>query len=433
MSYDAWFGVYCFLGMLALIVVGVPIFISMFGAAFVGFWGVGGYSYALMQFKTAPYTITATYVFGVVPMFILMGIIAGECGLAEEIYSASSRWFGRRRGGLLMATVGANAVFGACTGTSLASAAVFTRIALPELEKMRYNKSLSMGAIAAASSLASLIPPSVPIVIFCVLAEFSIGKALVGGIVPGILLSVLLIGVIMVLGRLRPDMIPSSDIKVSWREKFSSLKLLWPVLGLFVLVVGGMYAGMFPATTGGAIGAAGVLLYALARRVKRAVILKSFWEMTIVNVQLFPIIIGGYMFGRFIARTGLTQDALRLIGESGLSPLTIMFIVAVIYLILGCVMELFSLLIITVPILAPILTGLGFDPVVICIVLVFLSGAAVVTPPIGVVCFLIASIARVDSSEVFRGIWPFFIAMVLALILIILVPGVSTWLPNLLY
>lgn len=433
MSYEAWVGIGCFLGMFTLIILGVPIFVSMFSSAFVGFWLVGGLNYALMQFKTAPYHISATYVFGVVPMFILMGIIAGECGLAEDIYKAVSLWFARFQGGLLMATVGASALFGACTGTSLASAAVFTKIALPELEKHKFDKSLSMGAIGASGPLASLIPPSVPIIVFCVLAEISIGRSLVGGIIPGIILAIMLIGSIAVLGRIWPTRIPANPIKVTWRERFLSLKLLWPVLGLFLLVVGGMYAGIFPATTGGAIGATGILIYALVRRVDKRKILNAFWEMALVNVQLFPLIIGGYLFGRFIARTGLAGALLDLIAQSGLHPLAIMGIVIIIYIFLGCVMELFSLLIITVPLLFPILTGLGFDPIAVCIILVFVAGLAMITPPIGVVCFLIASMARVDSSDVFRGIFPFLFAIVATLALVVLFPAIATWLPNLLY
>jgi C4-dicarboxylate transporter DctM subunit len=412
----------------------VPIFISMFASAFVGFWLVGGLSYALLQFRIAPYHISATYVFGVVPMFILMGIIAGECGLAEDIYKAMSRWFGQLHGGLLMATVAGAGFFGACTGTSLASAAVFTRISLPELARYKFDKSLSMGAIAASGSLASLIPPSVPIVVFCVLAEISIGRSLVGGIIPGILLTALLMACVSLLGLIYPKRIPAAiGMKVTWRERFSSVWLLWPVLGLFLLVVGGMYAGFFPATTGGAIGAAGVLIYALFRGIEKRKLLNCFWEMAIVNVQLFPLIIGGYLFGRFIARSGLAATLLDLIAQSGLQPLAIMGIVIIIYIFLGCVMELFSLLIITVPLLFPILEGLGFDPIHICIILVFVASIAMITPPIGVVCFLIASIARVDSSEVFRGILPYFFVIVATLALIVFFPAIVTWLPNLLY
>jgi TRAP-type C4-dicarboxylate transport system permease large subunit len=194
-----------------------------------------------------------------------------------------------------------------------------------------------------------------------------------------------------------------------------------------------MYAGIFPATTGGAIGATGILIYALVRRVDKRKILNAFWEMALVNVQLFPLIIGGYLFGRFIARTGLAGALLDLIAQSGLHPLAIMGIVIIIYIFLGCVMELFSLLIITVPLLFPILTGLGFDPIAVCIILVFVAGLAMITPPIGVVCFLIASMARVDSSDVFRGIFPFLFAIVATLALVVLFPAIATWLPNLLY
>ena len=198
-------------------------------------------------------------------------------------------------------------------------------------------------------------------------------------------------------------------------------------------MVGGIYAGIFPPTVGGAIGAAGVFIYALARRIGRRKILNSFWETALTNVQLFPLIIDGFMFGRFIALSGLTDAFGELITSAGLPPLGVMAIVVVIYLFLGCVMELFSMLIITIPIVFPVLTGLGYDPIVLCIILVFLADLAALTPPIGLVCFLVAGIARVNPSEVFRGILPFFLVQLVVLWIVILFPAVVTWLPSLFF
>jgi C4-dicarboxylate transporter DctM subunit len=432
-GYDALVALCCFLGMLALIFLGIPIFISILTAAAIGFWLVGGLSYALTQFATGPYNIASDYTFAVIPMFLLMGILAGESGLAEGAYVAVNRWLARIRGGSLMATVGASAIFGACSGTELASVAVFTKVALPELDKYGYERRTSLGCIAAGGGLSVLIPPSIPIIIFCMLAQFSIGQSLVAGIIPGILVALMLIGTVALIGIVSPNKIPRVDVKVTWKERFASLTLLWPIIGLFILVIGGIYAGFFPPIVGGAIGASGILIYSVARRVRWPKILNAFWEMALVSAQLFIIIIAGFLFGRFIALSGLPGMLVDFIARVGAHPLAVMTLVVIVYLILGCVMELLSILIITIPLVVPILTVLGYDPLTVCIVLVFMGNLGGLTPPIGLISFFMAGVAKVDPVEVFRGIIPFVVALFASLWIVILVPPLTTWLPGLLY
>lgn len=433
MDYNSLVAVFCFLGMLALIFLGVPIFICMLTTAIVGFWLVGGSSFALTQITNGPYNITSDYTFAVIPMFLLMGILAGESGLARNAYVAVNRWLSRIRGGSLMATIGASAIFGACSGSELASAAVFTKVSLPELDKYGYDRRVSLGCIAAGGGLSTLIPPSVPIIIFCILGQISIGKALVAGIIPGIIVAFLLISTVGVLGILQPNKIPHVDIRVTWRERFSSLNLLWPILGLFILVIGGIYAGVFPPIVGGAVGSAGILIYSIARRVPWKNIINAFWEMVLANAQLFPIIIAGFLFGRFISLSGLPETFIQMIAHLGIAPIGVMALVIVIYFILGCVMEILSILIITIPLLVPILTAMGYDPLTICIVLVFMGNLAGLTPPIGLVGFFIAGLAKVKPTEVFRGVLPFIIVLFISLWIIILVPSLTTWLPAVFY
>jgi C4-dicarboxylate transporter DctM subunit len=433
MGYDALVAVSCFAGMLVLIFLGLPIFISMLAAAGIGFWLLGGFSYTLTQFATGPYNITGSYTFAVVPMFILMGILAGESGLAEGVYIAVTRWLARIRGGSLMATIGAAAIFGACSGVELASVAVFTKVALPELDKFGYNKRISLGCIAAGSILSALIPPSVPIIIFCILAQFSIGQSLIAGIFPGILVALMLIGTVALIGIINPNNIPRVDVKVTWKERFSSLTLIWPIIGLFILVIGGIYAGIFPPIVGGAIGASGILIYTLARRVTGKKIFNAFRETALTMAQLFPLVIAGFLFGRFIALSGLPETFIEMIANLGIHPIGVMAIVVVIYIFLGCIMELFSILIITIPLVVPILTSLGFDPLTIVIVLVFMGNLAGLTPPIGLVSFFMAGVAKVDPTEVFQGLFIFICVLIVAVWIIILVPPLTTWLPSLLY
>jgi tripartite ATP-independent transporter DctM subunit len=332
-----------------------------------------------------------------------------------------------------MATIASAALFGATCGASIASAAVFTKTALPELLKYDYGKKTSMGCISVAGNLASLIPPSVGIIIISILADASIGRALVAGIIPGIILAILLMMVVLILGICKPHTIPRLDIQVTWKERFTSLKMIGPVLLVVALVIGGMFFGVFPPTVGGAIGSAGVLIVALFNRVGWKVIWKSFIETVLLNAQIFIIIISGFIFSRFVALSGLPEDLLGLITTASLSKYTLMLLVIVFYLFIGCVLEFMSMAIITVPLVYPLLIAAGFDPIALIVILVLLSEIALITPPIGMSCYIVAGIAEVPPEQVFKGILPFFVMSIILLILLIFLPGIATWLPNLFY
>lgn len=433
MDPGAWIGLWTFIGMFVFLMLGVPIFICLLAAAFVGSWLIGGPHYTLQQFASAPYYITSTYSFAVVPLFILMSVLAANCGIAQSAFDSASKWLGGLRGGLLMATIGAAAVFAASCGASIASAAVFSKTALPELKKYRYDRSVSMGCIAVAGSLASLIPPSVGIIIICILLDASIGRALVAGIVPGICLAIILMMTILIIGAVKPLAMPEIDIQVSWKERFSSLVLIGPVLFIVLIVIGGMYLGLFPPTVGGAIGSVGVLIVAALRRTGMKKILGSFFETVLINAQLFPLIIGGFLFARFVALSGLPEALLQLIADANFPPLALMLVVVIFYLFIGCVLEFLSMAIVTLPIVYPLLTGVGFNPIATIIILVLLSEVALITPPIGLSAFLIAGVAGVSPVVVFRGVLPFFAASMVLLWLIVFFPWIATWLPNLFY
>jgi len=332
-----------------------------------------------------------------------------------------------------MATVGAGALFGACCGLGVAAAAVFSNIALPELEKQGYDRSLSMGAICLSGSLSGLIPPSIGMVILAILTEQSIGRALVGLIIPGTLLALLTMLGIRVIGTFRPRAIPKAVVQVSWKEKLSSLGLIWPVLFIFVLVIGGMYLGVFPPTVAGAIGSAGVLIYAGVRRVKMRTIARSFRETIVVNAQLFPLVLSGFLFARFIAFSGLPSALVDLISAANLSPYLLMLIIVVFYLFIGAVFEFLSMAIITLPLIFPIMTNAGFHPIATLVIMGFLGEAATMTPPIGLSAFVVAGVARTKPEEVFRGVLPFFLIVLALLWVIVFFPQLVTWLPNLFY
>ena len=433
MEYNVIVGIGCFLGMMVLILIGTPIFLSLLTTSLVGLWLIGGSDFALTQFTSGPYRITASYTFAVVPLFLLMGVLAGASGAAEGAYSSVSKLMGGIRGGLLIATVGAAALFGACSGSPTASSAVFCKISLPELVRFNYNKRFSMGCIAIAGTLAALIPPSIAIIIICILVDLSIGKVLIAGILPGILMAVALGLCVGIIGLISPSSLPKIDTKLTAKEKIVSLSGIWPIVLLFLLVVGGLYMGIFSPTAAGAVGAFGALVYALFQRMKGKELGKCFHETVVLNAQFFPVILGGYIFSRFIALTGLVDALMTGVTTAQIPPLATMCIFILVLLFLGCLLDPISMLVITMPIFFPILTGLGYDPIALAIIVVILINIAGITPPIGLGCFVVASVARVDPAEVFRGVLPFFITSLAVLFAIIFFPSIATWLPNLMF
>jgi len=430
---NAWIGVSCFAGMLALLGMGIPIYIAMLLPSVVGLWLIGGFPFVMGQAANAPYSITSDYTFAVVPMFLLMGILAGESGIAEGAYLSMKNWVSRMRGGLLMATVISNAIFGAVSGVTLASNAIFAKIAMPELNKYGYNRSISTGCIASASVLSVLIPPSIPIVIYSILTDLSIGKALLAGIIPGIILTVSLCFTIWLIGIIRPGQIPAADLRISWRERLSSLKLMGPILVVFLLMMGGMYAGIFSSTVAGAIGAFCILIYSLVRRLGKTRILGSFLEVVLMSASIFILLIAGFIFSRLMALSGLATSLVVWIQALQLPPIIILSIIIIAFILLGGPLENITILIITLPIVFPLVTSLGYDPYAFCIANVLLGQIASLSPPVGIAVFTVAAASRVPTGEIFKGVWPFLVVEVIMVWVIMLVPALSTWLPNMVF
>jgi len=433
MEHNALIGLVCFLGMLGLIALGVPIFIAMLVSSFIGSMLVAGPVFTFQQFAVAPYNVTSSYAFAVVPLFILMSSLASNSGIAQDAYDFARKWLGNLRGGLLMVTIGSSALFGAACGSSLASAAVFSKMAYPELEKQNYDRYLSMGCIAASGSLASLIPPSVGVVIICILVEQSIGKALVGGIIPGLILTLFYALTVQIAGIFKPKALPKVRLEFEWKEKLLSLFQILPIFLTIILIIGGMYFGIFPPTVGGAIGSTTILVISLLKGVPLKNILNAFKETVMLNAQIFPLIISGFLFSRFLAISGLPRILLETIREANLSPYTLMFIVIAFYLFIGCVLEFMSMAVVTAPVIYPMLVKAGFDPIATVIILVFLSEIALLTPPIGMTCFTVSSILGIKLEESFKSIIPFYIPCMGLLLLLVFFPQIASFLPNFFY
>ncbi len=419
--------------MLIMILSGIPIFVSMLSVCFVGFMLLGGWQFTIVQFTQAPFELAASYSFAVLPLFMLLGVLAGETGVGEGAYNAMEKWTAKMPGGLMMATVAGNALFGAVSGMSVAANMVFCKIAMPELVKHGYDKSLSMGCITASGALDSLIPPSMPIIIFCVLTNISIGRSLMGGIGPAILLMILLWIVIFILHKVWPHKVPGAvTYAVSWMDRLRSLKLLLPVLIFFVLVIGGTFWGWFSATVGGAIGSMILLIYGLVRGVSLKYMIKATWEACVMNAGFFPIIIAGTMFSRFISLSRLPDHLADWITTVSMPPYVVFLIILVFYVFCGMIMDIASIIIITIPVVVPLLVHVGYDPYVMVIILVFIGEMAGLTPPIGMNVFAVASALRVDPGVIFKGIWPFFIVEFAVALILPLAPWIVNGIPSLL-
>ena len=433
MTPDMIIGLLVFAGMIALVLLGVPIFVSMLAGSFVGFILIGGVKMMVVQFTTAPFSLGANYTYAVLPLFMLVGSLASVTGIAQGAFDAMHKWLGRVRGGLLYTVVCANALFGACSGISVAGNVVFGRLAVPQLERQGYDKSLSYGTVTGAGVLSSLIPPSIPIIMWCLITNMSIGNTLMYGLSAGLMMVVLLCLFIFIYSLVKPNKVPSTkDLpKISFVEKVKSLRYVIPILLVFALIIGGAVWGWFPSTVGGAVAVFALLIYALIKRVPIKQIGHCIWDAAVMNAGMFPIIMAGTIFSRFIALTGLADGMADLIASANLHRMLVFTLVIIFYLICGCVMDIPSIIIITVPVIFPLLTGLGFDQYVLCVMLVFMCDVAGMTPPIGMNVFAVSNALKVRPMDIFKGCVPFFILDIVCVYIMALFPQIVQFLPKL--
>ncbi len=433
----AWLiGLIVFGIMMVMVFAGIPIFVSMLTCAFFGFVALygGDMKMALNIFTTYPFDLGANYNYAVLPMFMLVGALAGETGIAEGAFKSVHAFLGRVKGGLLFTVVGANALFGACSGSSVAGNIVFGRLAMPELEKAGYSRKYSLGCVAASGALSTLIPPSMGIIMFCLVAPvtMSVGTALMGGIIPGIITAVALCVTVRIIGLVKPGSIPpGGGPKIPVSEKMKSLRLLIPILCLFGLIIGGTFAGWFTATVGGAVGAVAVCIYALCKKMSLKQLGACMVDAAVMEAGIFPIIVGGQIFSKFISDTGLADYLSAAIASVHAPRFIIFLLVILLYVFCGCVMDIMSIIIITVPVVFPILTGMGYSPYALVIALCFVAEIAGLTPPIGMNVFATANALRINPSDIFRGVVPYFICEIGLVLLIGLFPQIVTFLPTL--
>jgi C4-dicarboxylate transporter DctM subunit len=384
------------------------------------------------------YEVFASYGLTTIPLFILMGQLAFNSGISRRIYATAYRFLGHTRGGLAMATVAACTAFGAVCGSSPATAATMATVGLPEMKRYHYADELSAGSVASGGGLGMIMPPSVVLIVYGVLTEQSIGKLFVAGILPAILVTFLFIGAIYIRCSLSPDQGPPGE-RFTWKQKLRSLTHLGETISVFVLVMGGLFIGLFTPTEAAAVGAFGVLAVSLInRQLTWKGFVKSLYETLRTSCMVMMLIAGATVFGKFLAVTRIPFNIANWIGGFDLPPVVIMAMVVFVYFIGGCFMDALAFVMLTIPIFFPVVTNLGYDPIWFGIIIVMVTEMGVITPPVGINVYVVYGVAEsvvggIPLESIFRGIIPFLLAVIVGLIILMIFPQIILLLPNLMY
>jgi len=412
---------------------GVPVAPAM------GVIGIGGMllgagpAFTFAQLTGLPFAVVNNYDFAVLPMFVLMGVLAEASGITGQLFYALDLWLRRVRGGLYQAVVLGSAIFAAVSGSTIVNAVVFTRIAYPEMVRYGYDRSLSIGCIAATGSFAAMIPPSITMVIYAIMTNQSVGRLLIAGVIPGILTAIIYFIGIWLLVWFRPSLAPKISASMPLRDRMQAAIAVWPLLLLIVPVMGGLYAGLYPASAAGAVGAAGAFLVAIWKRRGIGRWLPSVLQDTAaISCTIFAILIGGLLLSRMLVVVGVIDHLVALITSVASTPLRFMILACVLYLVLGCFLDTTSMMVVTLPFLFPVVEALKIDPIWFGIILVKLIEISVVTPPVGVNLFAVLGAAGKETSvgDVVKGVMPFIALEIVVLVILIAFPELSTWLPN---
>lgn len=417
--------------MLVLLIVGMPVGYAFAILGFLGVWCISGWRAALGVLQTVPFSTVASYTLTVVPMFVLMGQLAFHGGISEQLYSAARKFVGHLRGGLALATIVACAGFAAICGSSPATAATMATAAVGEMRKHGYSDALATGCVAAGGTLGILIPPSIGFVLYGTLTEQSIGKLLISGIIPGIVLALFYSTATFLWVRWRPEIAPAYP-RVPLAEALKGLRDVWPALAVFVVTIGGMYAGIFTVTEAAAIGALATLVVGVCkRRLGGDGIVRSLLDTASTSVMVFTIVIGAMMFGYFLTVTGLPEYIAELVTGLHVSRYVILAIILVVYLILGALMDELAMILLTIPIVYPIILQLGFDPIWFGVMVVVIMEQGMIAPPVGINVYVVAGVVKdVPMGVIYRGIMPYLVAIIVFQIVLILFPQLALWLPS---
>jgi tripartite ATP-independent transporter DctM subunit len=420
-----------FVSLFVLMLLRVPVGMAM------GLVGVTGFGYLVgsgpalkMVGQTSMRTVT-DYNFAVVPMFLLMGSFASTSGMSRELFRGANAFMGHLRGGLGIATIAACGGFAAICGSSVATAATFSRVAYPEMRRFGYPQSFSTGVIAAGGTLGIMIPPSTVFAVYGLITEQDVGKLFVAGVLPGALAVSMYMITISIIGALRPGFLPAGR-RASWSERLIALKEIWATLLLFIFVIGSIYGGLATATEAAGIGAAGAFLIGIARRrLSGPDIRRSLLEATRTTAAVFTVLIGAILFGYFLTVTQTPQKVTTFLTDLGIGRYGVLALIMLLYLVLGCLMDALAMIILTVPIIFPLIVSLGFDPIWFGVLIVMVVELGLIHPPVGMNIFVIKSVVEdVKISTIFYGVLPFIVTDILRLIILIAFPIIALYLPS---
>ena len=430
MSSDA-IAVLGFVALFVLMLLRVPVGMAM------GLVGVSGFAYLVngdAALKIIGHTSMRTvtdYTFGVIPMFLLMGAFVSNSGMSRELFRAANSFVGHLRGGLGIATIAACAGFAAISGSSVATAATFATVAYPEMRRYNYPQSFATGVIAAGGTLGAMLPPSTVLAVYGIITEQDIGKLFIAGIIPGLLAASMDMLTVVVIGWLRPDFLPVAP-RHSWKERLIGLRDIWAMLLLFIFVIGGLYGGLFTPTEAGGVGATGALIIGVIRgKLDGLQIRRSLLQAVRTAAAVLTVLIGALLFGYFLTVTQTPQKVTAFLTALGLGRYGVLALIMVMYIVLGCLMDSLAMIILTIPIIFPVIMQLGFDPIWFGVIIVMTVELGLIHPPVGMNVFVIKSVVQeVTFSTIFRGVLPFILTDLIRLVILIAFPILALWLPS---
>ncbi len=413
-----------------LLFIGMPVGFTFFISGLVGIVLFRGIEPGVSLAGMSPFTESANYILLAVPLFILMGQFVFYGGLSKDLYYTTYRWLGRLRGGLAQATVVTCALFAACTGSSMASVGAIAPIAMSEMERYKYDDRLACGSIACGGTLGILIPPSLAFIVYGYICEVPIGPLFIAGILPGILLTLMLMATVLIRCSLNPKLGPPGPA-CTFIEKLKSLKGIWWAAAIFIIILGGIYLGIFTPTEAAGIGAFAVfLLLIITGRMTWDILFIAVKDTVKISCMVFTIFIGAKVFNTFLGLSGIPQLALDTLVQLPVTPSVIIFIILIAYVPLGCFIDSMPLALLTLPIVFPVIEKLGFDPFWFGVLHVVTGEISLITPPVGMNVYVLSGVTGRKVEEVFRGTFPFLIAMIITMFVLFFFPSISTYLPN---
>ncbi|HON22154.1 MAG TPA: TRAP transporter large permease [Syntrophales bacterium] len=425
-------GIVGFLVLITLMFLRIPVAFVMAMVGFVGFGVLVSWPASLSLLARDFFSIFSSYNLTVIPLFILMGQVAHYSGISARLFNAAHKFIGHLPGGLAIATIGACSFFAAICGSTTATSATMATVALPQMKKYNYDPALATGVVAAGGTLGILIPPSTIFIIYGIMTEQSVGRLFVAGVLPGILLAVLFSLVILIWSRLQPDLCDQAP-KTTWKEKFASLTGVIETIILFVIVMGGLFIGLFTPTEAAGIGALGTYLIALiGRNLTWRSFLRSLIETVRISCMIMVIVAGATVFGHFLAVTTIPMEIGAWVAGLSVPPAAVMALIILTYLFLGCLMDSLAMIMLTIPVFYPVVNTLGYDPIWFGVIIVLVGGMGVITPPVGINAYVVAGIARdVPLQVIFKGSLYLMSAMIILTILLLFFPEIALYLPSL--